>query len=245
MGDKAPLLAARNYWEESRQPLTCLVFVAPLLVIYELGTWLLSPHTRNGAEVWLTNLLQSIGVGRYLMLPTLSCAILLGWHHLSHRPWRVDRRVVGAMWIESIVLGLLLVLVAWIQHVVARWLPLEWPCATDSAQRGLVAKIIAYCGAGLYEELLFRLILLSLVAAVVRRSGTTEERAGFVAIVVTSLLFSAAHYSFVTRGGDPFEVGSFVFRFLAGVFFSIVYLVRGFGIAAGSHAMYDVYVALL
>jgi hypothetical protein len=36
----------------------------------------------------------------------------------------------------------------------------------------------------------------------------------------------------------------FVFRFLAGVFFSVLFVYRGFGIAAGSHAAYDVLLGL-
>jgi hypothetical protein len=33
---------------------------------------------------------------------------------------------------------------------------------------------------------------------------------------------------------------SFLFRFLAGICFSLVFIYRGFGIAAGSHALYDI-----
>ena len=61
-------------------------------------------------------------------------------------------------------------------------------------------------------------------------------------IVLTSLLFSAAHY--VGPCGDPFRWLTFLFRFLAGVFFAVLFRYRGFGIAAGTHAFYDVLVGL-
>jgi membrane protease YdiL (CAAX protease family) len=68
------------------------------------------------------------------------------------------------------------------------------------------------------------------------------------AVVVTSLIFSAAHYRidliiashrFTTDFGEPFSWFSFLFRFVAGVAFSTLFLLRGFGITAGTHAMYD------
>jgi membrane protease YdiL (CAAX protease family) len=61
--------------------------------------------------------------------------------------------------------------------------------------------------------------------------------------VTSSLLFSAAHY--VGPLGDTFAIYSFTFRFLAGMFFASLFLVRGFGIAAGTHAVYDILVGLL
>ncbi len=63
-----------------------------------------------------------------------------------------------------------------------------------------------------------------------------------LAALATSVLFAAAHY--VGASGEPFRWFSFVFRFVAGMFFSVVFIYRGFGIAAGSHAAYDILVGL-
>jgi membrane protease YdiL (CAAX protease family) len=63
-----------------------------------------------------------------------------------------------------------------------------------------------------------------------------------VAVTTTSLLFAAAHY--VGPYGDPFNGFTFLFRSLAGVFFSILFVYRGFGITAGTHAAYDILVGL-
>ena len=60
------------------------------------------------------------------------------------------------------------------------------------------------------------------------------------AVVLTSLLFSTAHY--IGPSGEHLEWNSFLFRFLAGVFFSILFVYHGFGIAAGAHAGYDILV---
>jgi membrane protease YdiL (CAAX protease family) len=74
------------------------------------------------------------------------------------------------------------------------------------------------------------------------------EPSAIIGIVIVSLLFSAVHYRIGILGwthGDSFTLYSFTFRFLAGVFFAVLFQVRGFGIAAGSHAIYDILVGLL
>ena len=86
--------------------------------------------------------------------------------------------------------------------------------------------------------MLFRLILLSLAAWALRRAGIAPRPATIAAAILTSLLFAAAHN--VGPYGEPLEAFRFLFRVLAGLFFAAVFLYRGFGIAAGSHAAYDI-----
>ena len=88
-------------------------------------------------------------------------------------------------------------------------------------------------------------MLLPAVAGMARLAGGKPQVCWMIAIVVTSLAFSAAHYDFVTPYGEPFALASFAFRLVAGGFFAILFVYRGFGIAAGTHALYDVLVALV
>ena len=91
--------------------------------------------------------------------------------------------------------------------------------------------------------MLFRLILLSALIGLIRLAGGTPKATVVVAVLVTSLVFSAAHYRPFTPGGDALvwdNLGSFLFRFLAGIFFAVLFVRRGFGIAAAAHAFYDV-----
>ncbi len=136
------------------------------------------------------------------------------------------------MLIESILFGGLLFLVA---SCLFRW----------SGDAPVVSQLIAYLGAGLYEELLFRLMLLPPVAGLIRLFGVTRRRSLIAAVIVTSLVFSAAHYQIFTSIGEPFEFSTFLFRFFAGVFFSVLFVNRGFGIAAGSHAFYNIFTELI
>ena len=104
------------------------------------------------------------------------------------------------------------------------------------------ARIIGFCGAGIYEEALFRLLLLPPAIWLLGMFSITRDWRVGLAIVATSVLFSAAHY--VGAQGEEFQWFSASFRCLAGVFFATLFVYRGFGIAAGTHALYDVLVGL-
>ena len=105
-----------------------------------------------------------------------------------------------------------------------------------------IRQAIGFLGAGVYEELLFRLILLMGVVWLIRRAGLSHRIAVASAVVITSLLFAAAHH--LGASGEPWLWFAFRFRFFAGVFFSLLFVYRGFGIAAGTHAGYDILVGL-
>ncbi len=224
-----------DYWSISRRPLTSLVFALPLVLAYEGGVLLLGRGTpRNGADVWLRTLLDSFGFGQYFLLPVLTVLGLLAWHHVEHDRWRFSPAVLLGMAGESVLWAAALLGIARLQH---RF----WPLAAGAGE-GVLARLVAFCGAGLYEEVLFRLLLLPAVAWLAARLGAGPFAAATWGVVGSSLLFSWAHY--IGPLGDVFDPYSFSFRFLAGVFFAVLFDLRGFGIAAGSHAAYDILVGL-
>jgi hypothetical protein len=225
--------AADTYWTSSRTPLTSLVFTLPLVLAYEGGVLALGRgSSRNGADVWLRTLLDHLGFGQYFLLPALTVVGLLAWHFIEHDRWRCSVGMLVAMTGECVLWAAALMGIARLQD---RF----WPLAMPHAE-GVLARLIAYCGAGLYEEVLFRLLLLPAIAWLLVQVGTRSIVATVWAIVISSVLFSLAHY--VGPLGDAFEPYSFTFRFLAGLFFAALFSLRGFGIAAGSHAAYDMLV---
>ena len=226
-----------TYWSISRTPLTSLVFSLPLVLAYEGGVLLLGHGTpRNGADVWLRQLLDLLGFGAYFLLPLLTVVGLLAWHHVAHDRWNFSAGVLLGMAAESLLWAFLLIGVARLQESL-------WPLAVDQGPvAGLLARFVGFCGAGLYEEVLFRLLLLPAVIWLLERWGQTRLSAASWGVLLTSLVLSGAHY--VGPLGDTFTLYSFTFRTLAGLFFSLVFLARGFGIAAGAHAAYDLLVGL-
>ncbi len=234
---------ADGYWAESRRPLASLVFIAPLLVTYETGLLKLGRYAvQNGADVWLRALLNFLGFAQYFLLPILTVCILLGWHYTTRQSWRISRGLLWAMAGECLVLAICLLLLVHLQGLL-------FQVAAEASRTGLastiregVGRAIGFLGAGIYEELLFRLVMLSLLAWGLKRLGMTDGKRMVIAVLLTSLLFSTAHY--VGEYGEPLDAFSFLFRFLAGIFFSVLFVYRGFGIAAGTHAGYNILAGL-
>ncbi|MDX1948326.1 MAG: CPBP family glutamic-type intramembrane protease [Pirellulaceae bacterium] len=242
-----------DYWSDSTRPLASLAMVAPFLVAYEAGVLLLgSGAIRNGADVWLRTWLDLAGLGQYFLLPVLVCGILLAWHHARRDAWRIDRRVLGAMWLEAVALGLALLVLAQLQaRLLAGFCDPAPVAALATGPAALAARACGYCGAGIYEELLFRLLLLSPAIALLRWVGMNRTYSLGCAIAATSLAFAAAHYRFELSlfgwqiglpHGDEFTWFSFLFRATAGSVFALVFALRGFGIAVAAHAIYDLLV---
>lgn len=150
------------------------------------------------------------------------------------------------MLIESLVFAFLLLILAQVQHRAFTAIPVAALPAT-AIHEGNFGHLVGYLGAGIYEELLFRLMLLPATAFVVRQCGVKRTNSLIIAVILTSLVFSAVHYRAFTfnEHAESFEWFSFTFRCLAGVFFAVLFIYRGFGIAVGAHAFYDVLVQWL
>lgn len=244
-----------TYWNESARPLVALVFIAPMILAYEGGLLVLGPRSmRNGADAWLRELLEGAGFTQYFLLPCLTCAILVGWHHVNRERWKVAWSVLYGMLLEAMLLGLLLLLLARALTNALTGTELQAPTELSLGDARSFGQIVAFFGAGIYEELLFRLMMFPAIAALLRLAGTPRRMSWVLSIVITSLIFAAAHYQLdlmlgsyhlVTTVGDTFEWSSFLFRASAGVFFAALFLARGFGVAAGTHACYDILVSMI
>ena len=123
--------------------------------------------------------------------------------------------------------------------------PYNQPEDTGAAQpqSGALANIVTGIGAGIYEELIFRLILISVLMIVLYDiCGFSHGNAIILAVAFSAALFSAHHHIdfWSGRHTEAFELTRFLFRTIAGVYFAALFSVRGFGITAGTHAFYDI-----
>lgn len=233
------------YWQLSRAPRYALLLALPLLVAYEglaaLAGDAAGASLRNGADVWLkAPFVALLGPRGPVVFGALVVggAALLVWRDVRRARDGVRGRVLLAMLAESAALAVACGAgVGAATGLVLRVLGI-------GVGIGAPARLMLSLGAGLYEELLFRVVLVGAIAALARRAlGLGPRAAGVVAVVLGALLFSAAHY--VGAYGDRLTLESFVFRAIAGLFFSALYLLRGFGITAWTHALYDVGVLVL
>jgi hypothetical protein len=243
-----------RYWHEARAPRYSLSFAFPLLLAYEILAFTLSrgevSGVRNGADVLLKSLFLMLG-GRdgfavFGILLVGGCTAVI-WRDYR-RSGQIRARYFVWMAAESIVYALTFGLVA--SRLTALLLPGLSAVGNASAlsvgflaQWSLPTQLMISLGAGIYEELLFRVILVSGLGWLATRGfGWSATRANVFAVCLGALIFSAFHY--IGPYGEPLELGSFTFRTVAGLLFSGLYVLRGFGITAWTHALYDVFLAV-
>jgi hypothetical protein len=236
-----------SYLNLSRSPRYSVLFALPLLLGYEALAAFLArpgiPELRNGADALLRAAFSAAG-GRNGPAFGMAAIILLGVG-LIVRDMRAARdrlrpSVFGGMLAESIALAAIFGLVVGI--ATARLLGSLHVLSTLSLgpieQTSWPTRLMLSLGAGLYEELFFRVILVGGLAAAGRIvAGLTSRASGVIAAIVSAFIFSAFHY--IGPYGDQFQIQSFVFRLLSGLAFSGLYLLRGFGVTAWTHALYD------
>lgn len=243
-----------TYWTDTRAPRYSLLLALPLLLLYEVMAAALAGPARglrNGADVIIQALVTG-AVGREGTLYVMGAVVLLciAWVvRDTRRHGGIRAHYFPLMLLESAALAVVFAIVV----AVATSQLLSGLDAALVMRAGQAAgpptldtptAVMLSLGAGLYEELLFRVLLVTALAAGVRALlGTSVVTSGVLASVVAALVFSAFHY--VGAYGDAFTVQSFTFRFVAGLAFSGLYLLRGFGITAWTHALYDIGVLVL
>jgi len=244
MPDPTPNLAANRYWKLSQRPAQVFMFLLPVLLLYEVlvvkfGVDAAGMAHEIRAKQYVDWFFARFGIaGKYL--PALVIAIvLLSWHVVSKDRWRFAPKVYGWMWVESLGLAVPLLL---FMIVISRgdMQQAQASTATNLDNWQFMSQLTFSLGAGLYEELVFRLVLIAVLHGLVVDVLKYPETAGdIVAIIGSAVLFSLYHYS------DAFTFTLFLKYSFAGVYFASVYVIRGFGIVVGTHALYDVLVAIL
>jgi hypothetical protein len=238
-----------SYWVAARRPFPSLLFVAPLAIAYEaavlgIGGPAAPAGGRTGVDAWLCRALAYLGLSHPWFLPTLLVVILLGWQVASAHDWRFSPAILGGMIVESLtwaiaLLGIGRLMDLGFSYLEQRPVPILAidPAATAHLK---LTDLVGYLGAGVYEETLFRLMLVPAFFAALRLLQMPHVLSSSWAVTASALLFALAHHA-----GNPNEMFTwyaFVFRWMAGVFFAWVFVLRGFGIAVGTHTAYDVLV---
>jgi len=209
-----------------------LVLVFPLLLAYEVGV--LFSSTVNGVDVITRAVFAACGHDRamYLLVHVTLALAYLAWIRARHRDRTLALDIVGPLVVEAalyaLTLGLILPLVLAQAHLALG--------ATGDA-------IVISLGAGVHEELVFRLGAMAGGIALLRRTSLSPRAAFVIALVGSAILFSLAHH--MGAYGEPFRVHAFVYRAIAGALFGIVFWYRSFAHAVYAHVLYDLYVLLI
>ncbi len=239
----------RSYFQRTNL-LTSLILVFPVFLVYEVGVLAL-PSVHNGADL-ITSELLSLMHGQIAVYILCNLGLALAFLItvlVLRRKNSFDPRLFVPILFESGIYALsmgslILFVMQDVLHVspqLAMHSALKLLAASDGAPHpGFLGRIVLAFGAGVHEELVFRLLMIPALAWIFGRLiGMRPLVAMALAFVISAFLFSAAHH---VIGGEPFRLGAFIYRFLCGLWFALLYRTRGFAQAVYTHALYDIYV---
>ena len=240
--DSSSLSLIKSYWRVSKSPFYSLIFILPLLLAYELMIFTVNRSDilglRNGADILVRQFFSLFHVyGFYFVgfIVLIAFGLSYYFHTRKEQNIRFSGKFFILMILESALYALLMLFIVTLSE--------RYLISAITTNEGYLNIILAL-GAGVYEEFIFRVILVSgflfFLRDVLKMNSVISI---FISIAAASLLFSVFHY--IGSYGETFEFKSFAIRFGAGVFLSILYAFRGYGITAYTHTLYDLFVILL
>lgn len=222
-----------SYRRETHRPLNQLLLIGPLLVVFHVGSEFLGSSLL--VPVYLRDVLASLGVtGRYLPAAAV-LAVLLGQHLARKEPLRASGWVAAGMLLEAALWVLPVLAISWLTH----------PGPAGAAVRaGPIREVLEAIGAGVYEEFLFRLVFVSaLLLLGVDLLGLPRLAVTVAAVSLSGVLFAACHFPLgVWTGESPLSGGRAVFLAAAGAWWGVLFLWRGYAVAAVCHVVWDLLV---
>ncbi len=222
---------------EARRPLPSLAFLSPFLTFYAFGLIWVRPDLAARADLLVRRAIEPLGLTGVLAPTWLVVTVLMTWHLLRRDPTRLSGRLLARMGIETLVLTVPLFALAALSLVVRSALALALPVGRAASSPAWLHVAMTSIGAGIYEELLFRLLMVGGTLWLARKVLRQQSEGVVVAVVlIAAAVFAGAHTL-----DDPtrFTWASFLFRTAAGTYLGYVFARRGFGIAAGVHMVYD------
>jgi hypothetical protein len=236
-----------SYWRRTRRPVYALAFVLPMVLVYEAGVPFINPDflarqgrmLRDGTDTLIRRsmgwLFLKLGFGGFVMTGLVVVAVLVAWQVLSRGSWRVELGTLLGMVVESLIVGLALLAIV----MAVNRLHVATPALGHVTVRSLPREIVLALGAGVYEEFLFRMVLVGALAATLRAVTQRGRTPCFMTgVLIAAAVFALAHQRGVL--GEEFRLTMFLFRVFAALYFGMVFFLRGLGIAAGAHAVYHV-----
>lgn len=230
-----------RYFDHTHSLVYSYLISLPLLILYEALIVITQPDpasiVRISVDVWIKQLFQLIGYNALsITLLLVACLGLFIFFRdrKHHRPLYVSY-FMGIL-LEAVLYAILLAFL--ISSFLTNILQLIPPTAVEELPT--LQQIALSLGAGLYEELFFRVFLIFVLFRIFKFIFSKNLQSYVAAVLIGALIFSLAHYTGTL--GDPFTLGSFLFRFVFGLALNVIYVTRGFGVTAWTHAFYDIMV---
>jgi len=197
------------------------------------GTTLLAPRH-------LGKILKYFGATAAYLPALLIVAVLLIQHVLSREKWTAEPKALAGMFGESVLWTTPLIAMSYLCGS-----PMAGVAASSPAGGQLLQALLLAVGAGVYEEFLFRLAMISLILLIFVDIFSIKKGPVLLAAVVASgCLFSLYHFPFGTDGAGGFHWAEFIFRAAAGIYLGLIFIARGFAVAVGTHTFFNLFVVI-
>ncbi len=218
-----------------------LILIAPLYLAYAVG--ILFAGTVNGVDFVTRHVWAACGHDRaaYLLFHLVVGASFVWWVRRARHGRSLSLEVAAPVAVEAAIYALAMgtVIRLIMQHVLGPALS----AGDDAALGNTGERIVASLGAGVHEELVFRLGMMGGIGWLLIRAGLAPRPSIALAVAASSLLFSLAHH--VGPFGDPWDHDVFVFRVLAGAVFALIFWFRSLAHAVYAHVLYDIWVLVV
>ena len=223
-----------DYYFKSKSLFYSLIITFPLFIFYEIGIFYMFqaniPYSKNGADVLIEEFINMLGLNGYYVASSILFIVfflILYFQRKNFKTFKISSKYLSLMIMESFLYAVLLVLL--LQNIYL----------SQGVNMNNLNNFILSIGAGLYEELIFRFFLLFFLSkSFIFIFKMKEFSSLLLSIIASSVLFSLFHYI----GQESFNSYTFTLRFIAGIYLSSIYINRGFGIVALTHAFYDLFV---
>ena len=190
-------------------------------------------YIKNGADVLIEQAISTLGFDIFYVVSTLFVLVFLSivyYQKKNYDSFKIYKSYLLAMLVESFFYALLLFFIIGSMSLYLM----------DGSVANIYFNIILSLGAGIYEELIFRVfslyILYQLIKFVFKSMSNFSSQ--FFALILSAILFSLFHVIVA----EPFTQDAFTVRFIAGILLGFLYINRGFGVTAITHSFYDIFV---
>ena len=227
----------KDYFEKSESPFYSFIITLPMFLVYELGLFLMRgtefSYIKNGADVLIEEAISTLGFDIFYISSSLFLLVffvIAYYQKKNYQSFTIFKSYLAIMLLESFIYASLLLV----------FLGNMGLYLMDISVENIQFNLILSLGAGIYEELIFRVFFLFIIYRLIQFifKSMSLFSTQFFALFISSILFSLFHF----MGSESFSQDAFTIRFIAGILLGLLYINRGFGITAITHSFYDIFV---
>ncbi|KAA3659220.1 MAG: CPBP family intramembrane metalloprotease [Calditrichaeota bacterium] len=227
-----------NYHKNTQHLAFGMLAVMPAIIFYEVVVrWYYQDmvlEVRNSAEIFLKDFIYAIGLREpVILLGVYLLATLIIVLYARKRDYTFPGLSAYFLVVfESIIYAALLGTVT--ASITNQILSLQTGGLAEF--EAMLPQILMSLSAGIWEEILFRLIMLGLLLYFFNQLMRSKRWLQIaIATFVSSVIFSVFHYA----SFEYFTWSSFTFRFVAGCILGLLFVHRGLAVAVYTHSFYD------